>query len=202
MAHQRIVGLYEETAEAWDEARRGGLTPEETPHLEDFLGSFPRSATVLDIGCGGGEPIARLLIERGLKVTGLDSAPSLVAICRTRFPEAEWRVADMRGLSLGRRFDGLLAWHSFFHLAPDDQRAMFAAFAAHAAPGALLMFTSGPVEGVTMGEWQGEPLHHASLSQEEYRALLAQNGFAVIRFTAGEPVAPGPSVWLARFEGP
>jgi hypothetical protein len=104
----------------------------------------------------------------------------------------------MRNLDLGRRFDGLLAWHSFFHLAADDQRAMFPRFAAHAAPGALLMFTSGPVAGVAMGEWEGEPLYHDSLSQEEYRALLAANGFELLSFTAGMPVADGPSVWLAR----
>jgi hypothetical protein len=76
---------------------------------------------------------------------------------------------------------------------------MFPIFAAHAAPGALLMFTSGPLAGVAMGEWQGEPLFHDSLAQEEYRALLASNGFDVLSFTAGEPIAQGPSVWLARY---
>jgi trans-aconitate methyltransferase len=154
---------------------------------------------VLDIGCGGGIPVSRDLIAAGLVVTGIDSSFALIALCRERFPEREWQVADMRALDLGRRFYGLLAWHSFFHLRADDQRAMFPIFAAHAAPGALLMFTSGPLAGVAMGEWQGEPLFHDSLAQEEYRALLAGNGFDVLSFTAGEPIAPGPSVWLARY---
>jgi hypothetical protein len=123
----------------------------------------------------------------------------LIALCGERFPEGRWQVADMRALDLGRRIDGLLAWHSFFHLRADDQRAMFPIFAAHAAPGALLMFTSGPHAGVAMGEWQSEPLFHDSLAQDEYRALLAASGFEVLRFTAGEPAAPGPSVWLARY---
>src|SRR3954469_1600763 len=77
-----------------------------------------------------------------------------------------------RGLSLGQRFDGILAWDSFFHLRPGDQRAMFPVFRDHAAPGASLLFTSGPRAGVAMGEWQGEPLYHASLDPDEYRALL------------------------------
>jgi trans-aconitate methyltransferase len=156
---------------------------------------------VLDIGCGGGIPVARDLIGAGFAVTGIDSSPALIALCRERFPQAEWRVADMRALDLGRRFDSLIAWYSFFHLSPDDQRAMFPIFARHAAPRALLTFTSGPVPGVAMGEWQGEPLYHASLAQEEYRALLAANGFEVMRFTAGEPIATGPTVWLARRAG-
>jgi len=201
MAHERIIGLYQDTAEAWDEARRGGPAAEERPHLEAFAAALPAGAALLDIGCGGGVPVARDLIAAGFEVTGIDSAPALIALCRQRFPDACWQVADMRGLSLGRRFDGVLAWHSFFHLAPDDQRAMFPVFAAHAVPGALLMFTSGPRAGPAIGEWQGEPLYHASLDPEEYRTLLTANGFEVLSFTAGGRFAPGPSVWRARFSG-
>ena len=200
MAHERIIGLYEETAAAWADARREA-TPHERPHHQAFADALAPGASVLDIGCGSGVPVARFLLERGIAVTGIDSSPSLIAMCRSRFPAAEWQVCDMRRLDLQRRFAGLIAWYSFFHLSPEDQRAMFPIFAAHAAPGALLTFTSGPIAGVSMGEWQGEPLYHASLSQDEYRALLADSGFAVERFTAGHPIAPGwgPTVWLARF---
>jgi SAM-dependent methyltransferase len=199
--HQRIIGLYEEHAEAWEAARRE-FTPHERPHFDRFIAALPGGARLLDIGCGSGVPVARELIGRKLQVTGIDSSPSMIARCQRRFPEQEWHVADMRALHLGRRFDALLAWYSFFHLHADDQRAMFPIFAAHAAPGALLMFTTGPVEGERIGSWQGEPLYHASLSQTEYRQLLAASGFETLAFTAGEPLAQGPSVWLARFAGP
>jgi hypothetical protein len=45
----------------------------------------------------------------------------------------------MRELALRRRFDGILAWDSFFHLAHEDQRRMFAIFADHASIGTVLM---------------------------------------------------------------
>jgi SAM-dependent methyltransferase len=198
MAHDRIIDLYERTADAWDEVRRDGPSPGERPHLAAFASALPPGASVLDIGCGAGVPVARDLIAAGFALTGVDASPAMIARCRQRFAAAEWQVADMRALDLGRRFDGVLAWYSFFHLCARDQRAMFPIFAAHAAPGALLTFTSGPVAGVAMGEWQGEPLFHDSLAQEEYRALLSANGFEVLRFTAGEPIATGPTVWLAR----
>jgi SAM-dependent methyltransferase len=198
MAHERIIDLYERTAAAWDEARRGGPTAEERPHLEAFAALLDPGAAVLDIGCGAGMPVARDLIAAGFAVTGVDSSPAMIALCRHRFPDADWQVADMRRLDLRRRFDGVIAWHSFFHLRAEDQRAMFPIFAAHAAPGALLTFTSGPLAGVAMGEWQGEPLFHDSLAQDEYRALLAAHGFEVLRFTPGIPIADGPTVWLAR----
>jgi hypothetical protein len=88
----------------------------------------------------------------------------------------------MRGLALGRRFDVILAFNSFFHLSPDDQRAMFPVFAAHAAPGATLLFTSGPAAGEAWGQVGGSAVYHASLDPAEYRACLTENGFAEVWF--------------------
>ncbi|KRC71672.1 hypothetical protein D3C87_157050 [compost metagenome] len=50
-----------------------------------------------------------------------------------------------------------------------------------AAPGAVLMFTSGPALGEAIGEFEGKPLYHGSLDGGEYRGLLAANGFEVVR---------------------
>jgi SAM-dependent methyltransferase len=194
-----IVGLYERNAEAWDRQRERELI--ELDWLERFAALLPEAGSVLDLGCGSGEPIARWLVERGFAVTGLDSSSALIALCRARFTDHEWIVADMRALDLGRRFDGILAWHSIFHLTADDQRAMFPRFAAHARPGGALMFTAGPEAGESIGEWQSEPLYHASLDPEEYEALLAANGFTVVERRLSDPECGHASVWLARRTG-
>ena len=60
------------------------------------------------------------------------------------------------------------------------------------------MFTSGPRHGEAIGRLRGEPLYHASLSPDEYRALLAANGFAVAAERMEDPDCGGHSVWLAR----
>jgi trans-aconitate methyltransferase len=192
----RIASLYERHANAYDKLRGRDLC--EKSWLDRFAALLPPHGAIVDIGCGMGEPIARYLIEAGHPVTGIDSSPALIETCRARFPEQSWRVADMRGLSLGRRFDGLIAWDSFFHLCPDDQRGMFGVFAAHAAPGAALMFTSGPADGIAMGTFEGEPLYHASLDAAEYRALLGNNGFDVVAHAVEDPSCGGHTVWLAR----
>jgi hypothetical protein len=122
----------------------------------------------------------------------------MISLACSNFPEREWLVADMRRLALGRAFDGIMAWDSFFHLTYDDQRRMFPIFRAHAKPNAPLLFTSGPRHGEAIGNFRGEPLYHASLSPDEYRALLAANGFAVATERMEDPDCGGHSVWLAR----
>lgn len=191
-----IIDLYRRHGLAWAADR--GTRPAEGDWIARFAALLPPGGRVLDIGCGGGAPIAATLIGQGFAVTGLDASAPLLGLCRQRFPDGEWIEGDMRQMALGRMFDGLVAWDSFFHLDHDAQRAMFPRFAAHAAPGAALVFTSGPAHGVAIGAYAGEPLFHASLDPAEYRALLAAQGFAVIDHAANDPSCGGHTVWLAR----
>ena len=191
-----IVDLYERHAGAFDQDRSRSLF--EKARLDAFLEHVAEGGTVLDLGCGMGDPIARYIIGSGFHVVGVDSSPSMIALCRERFPDQEWVVADMRTFVPDRRFDGVLAWHSFFHLSIDAQRPMFPRFAELAGPGAPLMFTAGHSEGEAIGEYQGEPLFHASLEPAEYRRLLAANGFEVIDYREKDPECGGSWIWLAR----
>ncbi|WP_431858587.1 class I SAM-dependent methyltransferase [Azospirillum sp.] len=193
---ERIIDLYERNARHWDADRGRSLF--EKPWLDRFLSMVPAGGRVLDLGCGSGEPLARHIVGEGFRVTGVDSSPTLLGLCRNRFPEQRWIAADMRGLALGEPFHGILAWDSFFHLCPDDQRRMFPVFQRHAAPGAALMFTSGPAHGVAIGAYRGEPLYHASLDAAEYRALLDAHGFAVVAHAVEDPACGGHTIWLAR----
>ncbi|TWB42498.1 class I SAM-dependent methyltransferase [Nitrospirillum pindoramense] len=195
-----IIALYQRHGLAWESDRQAGQRrrPDmEGAWLDRFLALAP-PGPMLDLGCGGGRPMAAYLVDRGRAVTGVDTAPALLDLARARMPAQDWRLADMRGLGLDRRYAGILAWNSFFHLTADDQSALFTVFQRHALPGAALMFTSGPRHGVVLGSYAGEPLYHASLDPAEYRALLDGHGFDVVAFRAEDPDCGGHTVWLAR----
>jgi SAM-dependent methyltransferase len=193
----RIVGHYEKHAAEWDCDRQAGSWNDQIWH-DRFIARLARGATVLDLGCGPGRPVAQHMVERGLRVTGIDSSPTMISFCRDRLPDQEWIVADMRQLALGRRFDGILAWDSFFHLDHDNQRRMFAIFADHASVGTVLMFNTGPEHGEAVGEYRGDPLYHASLSPGEYEALTARFGFGVLQHVTNDAQAGGRTVWLCQ----
>jgi SAM-dependent methyltransferase len=199
MGKESIIDLYERHAHAYERDRGDSLAGERT-WLDRFLRHVPAGARVLDMGCGTGAPIAAYLLERGVQVVGVDAAPSMIQLCRARFPQSEWIVQDMRGLALGRRFAGILAWDSFFHLGMEEQRRVLPRFAAHALPGAPLLFTSGPREGEAIGSYRGDSLYHASLGPAEYRRLLAANGYVVRAHRAEDPACGEHTVWLATYE--
>jgi 2-polyprenyl-6-hydroxyphenyl methylase/3-demethylubiquinone-9 3-methyltransferase len=120
-----------------DEAcRRFGRDPRRARSLEGL--------SILDVGCGGGllsEPLARL----GASVTGLDPAPTNLAVARLH--------ADREGLSIdyrpeaveavaarGERFDLVLAMEVVEHVS--DVPAFVRACGAAVKPGGLLVMAT------------------------------------------------------------
>ena len=195
-----VIDTYERVGAAWAQQRNRRLI--EKTWLDRMLSAAPRHAgkpRVLDLGCGAGKPIGTYLAERRVSLTGVDATDTLTGLYTENVPGAQVVKADMRGLTLGTQFDAILAWNSFFHLSVDDQQAMFATFAAHAASQAALMFTSGHLAGEAIGTVADAPIYHASLAPDDYRKLLADAGFKVLRFTPEDPDCGQHTVWLAQY---
>lgn len=67
----------------------------------------------LDAGCGTGVAVA-LARGRGARTTGLDAAPSLIAVARDRAPEAAFHIGDLEELPFAdRQFDVVTGINSF-----------------------------------------------------------------------------------------
>jgi SAM-dependent methyltransferase len=78
--------------------------------IDDLVALAPRA--VLDVGCGTGKA-ARLFIDRGLPVVGVEVDPQMAAVARTHGVDVEVsRFEDWD--DAGRRFDLIIcaqAWH-------------------------------------------------------------------------------------------
>ena len=197
--HDSIHSVYERHAEAYDRERSRSLF--EARWLTRFGDALPKGGTVLDLGCGAGQPIAAWLIAEGFRYTGVDFSDAMLKIARARWPDEVWRTVDMRTLDLGQTFDGIIAWNSFFHLAADEQRNTLPRLARHLAPGGRLLVTVGPDAGETTGSVAGARVTHASLSPAEYARLLEDNGLILTAFAAEDPRCQDHSVLMAKKQG-
>ncbi len=155
---------------------------------------------MLDVGCGAGEPISKYLIEQACSVTGIDSSPAMIDICKSRFSDEEWIVMDMRELALDKQFDGIAAWDSFFHLKPDEQRGTLQRFIQHLRPGGALLLTVGHEAGEVLGTVEGEAVYHSSLSPQEYKHILGSAGFKDVEMSLEDETCDR-TVLLARVYG-
>lgn len=196
----QTAAIYRRLGLKFDDQRAKTLF--EKPWLDRFLALTPADRpAVLDAGCGAGAPIADYLIAQGARVTGIDVSAPMLDRARERHHAAEWLEADMRTVDLETRFDGVVGWHSFFHLTPADQRQTLARFAGSLRAGGALLLTVGPDAAETIGHVGGEPVYHASLAPADYASSLARLGLRVVSFVVEDPGCDFASVLLARKEG-
>ncbi|WP_435258211.1 class I SAM-dependent DNA methyltransferase [Thioclava sp. FR2] len=134
--------VYDASAHAWDVERQGRFP--ERFLIQRLVAGLPRGAAVLDLGCGSGQPIAAFLAEQGFLVTGVDFSARMLALAAARLPAQRFVRQDMRMLSLGQRFQAVVAWDSFFHLWASEQLVLIPRIAEHLCAGGLFLFTCGP----------------------------------------------------------
>jgi cyclopropane fatty-acyl-phospholipid synthase-like methyltransferase len=166
--------------------------------LDKFLQFMDPGGSILDVGCGAGEPISRYFMENGFSVTGVDLSPKMVKICRSRFPDHSWIVMDMRELSLNEQFAGIIGWDSFFHLNPDEQRQVLQRFLAHLTSGGTLLLTIGHESGEVLGTVAEEEVYHSSLDPQEYDQILRSSGMKSVEIALQDKSCRGRTVLLAR----
>ncbi len=142
--------------------------------------------TVVDIGCGFGEPVTRTLVEAGLSVWAVDASPTLVAAFQARFPGIPVACESAVTSDLfGRSFDGAAAVGLMFLLSPEDQHQLIERVARALQPGGRFLF-SAPHQ---VCEWNDllTGRRSRSLGEMAYREALEAAGLILtdLRTDAG-----------------
>jgi SAM-dependent methyltransferase len=100
----------------------------------------PGARTLLDVGCGTGQHMARL--SKHYDVEGLDLDAGMLEVARERLgPDAALHKGDMRDFDLGRRFDAVVSLFSVIGYVRSLRglRRVVAAMARHLAPDGVLI---------------------------------------------------------------
>jgi SAM-dependent methyltransferase len=112
--------------------------------VEDFLRRLeplppPGTATLLELGCGGGSFASHL--NRQFKLTLTDLSEGMLAQSRAVNPGAEHLAGDMRTLRLNRQFDYVLVHDAVCYMTTvGDLGAAIATAAIHCRPGGTVIF--------------------------------------------------------------
>ncbi|NOK07963.1 class I SAM-dependent DNA methyltransferase [Corallococcus exercitus] len=182
----------------WYASQRAGHMG--VPEVTALAASLPAGALVLDVGCGTGLPLTRVLLEHGCQVTGVDSSRELLARFQANFPHVPVLCASILSCELqAQTFDAAIAWGVLFHLRHEEQEQAIANIARALKPGAAFLFTSGDAHGSMDGApMNGVPFRYHSYSVQGYRDLLRAHGLA-LETTHTDP--GGNVYYLARKTG-
>lgn len=94
---------------------------------------------VLDAGCGTGR-WARLLVDRGASVVGVDLSPTAIATARALVPEAEFHCQDLLAVTFPpQHFDLIVSVTVLQHLPYQEQERVFLRFRQLLKPGGYVV---------------------------------------------------------------
>jgi cyclopropane fatty-acyl-phospholipid synthase-like methyltransferase len=195
------------TGGAWDEAYQHNEVPWDIgrpqPAIQRLADAGELIEPVLDSGCGSGEH-ALLAASMGLRVTGVDVAPTAIerarAKARARGLPAEFLVGDVLALNgidrLDRHFQTVIDMGCFHTFSNADRPIYAASLASVVDPGGVLHLlcfsehtpgTEGP-RRVTQGEIHGTFSRDWEVDRIEPSTIAVSNLWSGVQ----------PSAWLAR----
>jgi len=170
------VEAYEVHAQTFLQKRDESLVGSRV--VEQWSRTLPAGAAVMELACGGGQPITRVLSEAGLRLWAVDSSPTLVAAFQSRFPSVPVQCERVQDTDFfGRMYDAVVAIGLIFLLDEADQAALISRIGHIVVPGGRFLFAA-PTQ---VHEWTDVNTGAAclSLGQARYEELLSQAGFRV-----------------------
>lgn len=133
--------LYSDLAEIYDQLYLKTFNYDQDAELVDlFLKKF-QIKEMLELGCGSGH-LAKLLFEKGYKITGIDLYEEMLQIARKRLPNVEFIEQDMRRLRLDKKFDAIIALgRTFTYMTTnEDVEQSIHSIATCLNPGGIFLF--------------------------------------------------------------
>lgn len=169
---------YEGIAEIYIRGRGRAVNGIGASTARAWAGTFSIGSEVLDLGCGTGIPVTKILLEAGLKAYAVDASPKMVKDFQQNFPNVPVACESVeRSGFFSRAFDGIIAVGLMFLLSEESQRALISKMAVALNPGGNLIFTA-PVD---KHKWKDVMTEQFSLSlgAEQYRMLIATSGLSI-----------------------
>lgn len=147
--------------------------------VEQWTRNIRKGATVIELACGGGYPISKVLHAAGLNLWAIDSSPTLVAEFQSRYPTIPIQCEKVQEtLFFGRKFEGAIAIGLIFLLSEQEQTNLILRVSEVLESGGRFLFTA-PIQS---GIWNdlNTGLKCISLGQERYVELLNNAGLRVV----------------------
>jgi 2-polyprenyl-3-methyl-5-hydroxy-6-metoxy-1,4-benzoquinol methylase len=202
---QNIKRGYDKIADTWNEKRDWYI---EKQAIDEAITHIPKGASILDIGCGNGKPIAAYLIHQDFNVYGIEISPKQLAYAKQAIKKEQIFLADICEFKTELKFDAIICWFTLFHVHAAQHLEVLNKIYALLKPGGILLITFADTNYKPEGddrvkidkntiesEMFGERFLHSGHPSETNTCLLKEAEFKIISDVCDQP---GNQVILAK----
>ena len=178
---QIVEQAYDYMADWYLEWIQDQRSPREV-YTKKVLDNAPPSPRILELGCGPGVPITRMLLDQGAQVVANDLSARQISMARDRCPQATFIPGDMTGLSFDpASFDGITSFFTIFHLPRAEQKDMLSKIHSWLKPGGMFVCNLATIDEEEIhGEFLGHGMFWSSYGEEDNVAMVKDAGLEVV----------------------
>jgi SAM-dependent methyltransferase len=179
---QIVESGYDAVAQRYAEWSQNEVTGSPAvEYLEKLLGMLSPDAAALELGCGNGEPAARMLAP-GRPYTGVDISSEQLRRAQELVPGGSFVNGDYTKLDFpSSSFDAVVALYTFGHVPQGELPGLVARIASWLRPGGHLLATAGSrshPDGIF--DWLGVPMFFSGLDVDTNLGLIADCGLDLV----------------------
>ncbi len=208
-SHDEIVAhnkhAYNIIAKTWNSKRQWYI---EKKSIDQTISKIKPHASILDVGCGNGKPIAEYLQSKGFDVYGIDISQNLLNYAKEILGIHHVFCGDLRTITLDKTFDAIVCWFALFHLHESEHDTVLKKMYSLLNEEGILCITfadtsTKPGEGntfkidhnVILGIQFGQTFYHSGCPAPQNRQRVIDAGFEIVSDTIDQP---GNQVIIAR----
>ena len=149
--------------------------------IDEFISHLPENGIVLDIGCGGGVPVLRKLVDRGFHAKGIDFSQSMLKIAKENVPEVELILGDVTKAEFEPdSFDGVISTYAFIHIFRTKHPLLYSKIFKWLKPGGVMLVSTARTEWEEVSDYFGVPMAWSHPEARESLQLVENAGFEVL----------------------
>ena len=186
---------------AHDYARLEGEAP--WPRLRwlgKVLDRLEPGSSVLDLGCGSGDP-AGIEVAKQHHITGVDISQTQIDLARQYVPAGHFLHGDAASVQFpAASFDAVISFYTLEHIPRQEHEALLRRIHGWLRPGGFLLISTeaGDVEEL-VADWLGVPMFMSSFDPDVLKRLVVGVGFALLETATENQVEQAhdvPYLWL------
>jgi len=168
--------------------------------LRKLLDRLEPGLSVLDLGCGSGEP-ADVETAREHQVTGVDISQAQIDLARRSVPTGHFLHGDAGSVAFPPgSFDAVVSFYTLEHIPRKEHSTVLRRTCEWLRAGGLLLISmeAGDYDDV-MGEWLGVPMFISCYGPDTMKRMVDEAGFELLETaieTQLERSAEIPYLWV------
>jgi ubiquinone/menaquinone biosynthesis C-methylase UbiE len=149
--------------------------------IDEFMKHLPDKGIVLDIGCGGGVPVLKIIIENGFTAKGIDFSKGMLELAKKNVPEAELVMGDVMKTDFEpKSFDGIISTYSIIHIHRSYHPALYQKIFSWLKPGGVMMVSTARTDWEEVHDYYGVQMAWNHPAARESLQMVVNTGFEII----------------------